>query len=139
MRFLLDTNVVSEWVKPLPNAGVISWLENVDEEQVSLSAITIAELRYGIERMPVGSRRKILAGWLEHDLAIRFEGRILGIDPAVADACGQLMAQSERLGRRIETIDALIAATARIHHRTIVTRNTSDFEAVTDDLLNPWN
>ncbi|HZQ17358.1 MAG TPA: type II toxin-antitoxin system VapC family toxin [Terriglobales bacterium] len=139
MSFLLDTNVVSEWVKPLPNAGVISWLENVDEDQVSLSAITIAELRYGIERMPAGSRKKILADWLEHDLTIRFEGRILSIDQAVADACGRLIAASERLGRKMEMIDALIAATARINRRIIVTRNTSDFEAVTKDLLNPWH
>ena len=139
MSFLLDTNVVSEWVKPLPNLGVISWLEDVDEDKVSLSAVTIAELRYGIEKMPVGSRKTTLANWLEHDLALRFEGRILSIDQAVADACGQLIAQSERLGRRMETIDGFIAATARIHRHTIVTRNTSDFVAVTKDLLNPWS
>lgn len=139
MSFLLDTNVVSEWAKPLPNSGVISWLENADEDQVFLSAITIAELRYGIERTPVGSRSKILANWLEHDLTIRFEGRIFTIDHAVADTCGQVIAQSEKVGRKLETIDAFIAATARVHRCTIVTRNTSDFQAVTNDLLNPWS
>ena len=138
MNFLLDTNVVSEWVKPRPNLGVISWLEYVDEDRVFLSVITIAELRHGIERMPAGSRRKSLSDWLELDLHTRFEGRILAIDHLIADACGKIIAQSEAQGRQMETMDAFIAATALVHHCTVVTRNVADFQAVMKDIFDPW-
>ena len=138
MSFLLDTNVVSEWVKPLPNPGVIAWTAEVDEDRVFLSVVTLAELRYGIERMPAGSRRKRLLDWLEQDLPLRFEGRIIAIDATIADVCGKVVANSEARGKRIEVMDAFLAATAEVHQFTMVTRNTSDFEAVTQDILNPW-
>ena len=138
MSFLLDTNVVSEWVKPYPHSGVISWLADVDEDRVFLSVITLAELRYGIGRMAVGSRRKRLAEWLEEELPTRFEERILSIDAATADVCGQLVAKSEKAGTRLEAMDAMLAATAAVHHLTMVTRNTQDFNSVLADIFNPW-
>jgi len=138
MSFLLDTNVVSEWMKPRPNPGVVAWLADVDEDRVFLSVITLTELRYGIERMPPGHRRKRLDGWLEQELPLRFEDRILAIDAAVADACGKLVARSETLGRRLEAMDAFLAATAEVHRLTLVTRNTSDFQAMVKGVLNPW-
>ncbi|MFI5089417.1 MAG: type II toxin-antitoxin system VapC family toxin [Terriglobales bacterium] len=138
MSFLLDTNVVSEWMKPHPNPGVVAWLADVDEDRVFLSVITLTELRYGIERMPPGHRRKRLDEWLEEELPLRFEGRILAIDPAVADACGKVVARSEALGRRMEAMDAFLAATAEVHRLTLVTRNTSDFQPTVKGVLNPW-
>jgi toxin FitB len=138
VSFLLDTNVVSEWVKPLPNPGVIAWTADVDEDRVFLSVVTLAEVRYGIERMPPGSRHKRLAEWLEQELPLRFEGRIIGIDATIADACGKVVARGEDRGKRMEVMDAFIAATAEVHQFTIVTRNTSDFEAVKLNILNPW-
>jgi len=138
VSFLLDTNVVSEWMKPHPNPGVVAWLANVDEDRVFLSVITLTELRYGIERMPPGHRRKRRAEWLEQELPLRFEDRILAIDAAVADACGKLVARSETLGRRLEAMDAFLAATAEVHRLTLVTRNTSDFQAMVKGVLNPW-
>lgn len=138
MSFLLDTNVVSEWMKPHPNPGVVAWLADVDEDRVFLSVITLTELRYGIERMPPGHRRKRLDQWLEEELPLRFEGRILAIDPAVADACGKVVARSETLGRRLEAMDAFLAATAEVHRLTLVTRNTSDFQPTVKGILNPW-
>ena len=138
MSFLLDTNVVSEWVKPQPNAGVIAWTADVDEDRVFLSVVTLTEIRYGIERMPAGTRRKRLAEWLEQDLPLRFEGRIIAIHEAIADVCGKIVAGSERRGKRIEVMDAFLAATAQAHQLTIVTRNTSDFEPITQNVLNPW-
>ena len=137
MSFLLDTNVVSEWMKPLPNPGVVAWLADADEDRVFLSVITFAELRYGIERLAAGSRRKRLSAWLEGELPVRFEGRILSVDRAVADACGHVVASSEAIGRRLEAMDALIAATAAVHQLTVVTRNASDFAALVD-VVNPW-
>lgn len=139
MNFLLDTNVISEWVKPLPNPGVIAWMADADEDRVFLSAVTITELRYGIEKLPPGTRRKRLAEWLEEELPIRFEGRILEIDSHTADLCGKVIADSEAIGRRMEIMDAFIAATAQVHDCTVVTRNVSDFEPVTRHIVNPWS
>jgi predicted nucleic acid-binding protein len=138
MSFLLDTNVVSEWVKPKPNSGVVTWLANVDEDRVFLSVVTLTELRYGIERLAAGARRRSLEEWLQRELPIRFEGRILPVDETVADVSGRIAARSESTGRPIEAIDAFLAATAEVHSLTLVTRNESDFKAVLKTTLNPW-
>lgn len=138
MSFLLDTNVVSEWVKPKPNSGVVTWLANADEDRVFLSVVTLTELRYGIERLAPGARRRQLEDWLQSELPLRFEGRILPVDETVADASGRLAARSESAGRPIEAIDAFLAATAEVHRLTLVTRNQSDFRAVLKNTLNPW-
>lgn len=138
MSFLLDTNVVSEWVKPHPNVGVIAWLAEADEDTVFLSVVTLAELRYGIERLPAGRRRTRLAEWLRDDIPLRFEGRILPIDVVVADACGKLMARIELGGQTIAAMDALIAATTEVHHLALVTRNTSHFDSAVAAMVNPW-
>src|SRR6266851_3648200 len=126
-------------MKPRPNPGVISWLAEVDEDRVFLSVVTLTELRYGIERMAPGGKRRRLDEWLQDELLLRFEGRILGIDNAVADACGKLVARSEAIGRRMEVMDAFIAATAENYSLTVVTRNTSYFEPLVKGLLNPWS
>lgn len=138
MNYLLDTNVVSEWAKPHPNSGVTAWLNEADEDRVFVSVITLAEVRYGIERLPPGARRTRLNEWLEQEVPSRFEGRILTVDQGVADACGRTIARAEAIGRRIESMDALIAATAETHELTLVTRNVSDFESVLKGMINPW-
>ena len=138
MSFLLDTNVVSEWVKSRPDRSVVAWLAAVDEDQVFISVVTLAELRYGIERMTAGSRRNRLAQWLQDELPPRFDGRILSIDHIVADVWGKVVARSEAAGRPIGAMDAFIAATAEAHGLILVTRNVSDFEASIKAIINPW-
>ena len=138
MNFLLDTNVISEPMKARPNAGVLAWLAEVDEDTVFLSVVTVTELRYGIERLATGKRRDRLDDWLRKDLGSRFEGRILPVDVGIADACGRLVARSESLGRPIEPRDAFIAATAEVHGLTLVTRNASDFEPTVKAIVPPW-
>jgi toxin FitB len=138
MSFLLDTNVVSEPMRARPNAGVLSWLAQVDEDSVFVSVVTITELRYGIERLATGKRRDRLEGWLRKDLTSRFGERILPVDLEIADACGRLVARSETIGRPIEARDAFIAATAEVRGLTLVTRNVSDFEATVRDIVTPW-
>ena len=138
MRYLLDTNLVSEWTKPRPNAGVIEWLAQVDEDDVFLSVVTFAELRHGIERLPAGRRRKGLHAWLRSELPQRFEGRIVLIDGAIADEWGRLVARHEARGRPIQAMDGLIAATAQVHRLTLVTRNAADFQLSVKSVLNPW-
>lgn len=138
MSFLLDTNVVSEWVKPKPEPRVVRWLEEVDEDRVFMSVVTLGELRYGIERLPASSRRQRLDEWVRHELPLRFEGRVLPVDAVVADAWGTIVAQRERAGKPIGAMDALVAATAEAHDLTLVTRNTADFQSAAKKLFDPW-
>ena len=137
MRFLLDTNAVSEWVKPRPNPGLIEWIESTDEDRVFVSVITFAELRYGVERLAAGRRRRRLEEWLGHELPLRFEGRILPIDGDVAGTWGKTVARSEAAGRPMGVMDAFLAATAEIRRLTLVTRNVDDFPLL-KAVLNPW-
>jgi toxin FitB len=139
MSFLLDTNVVSEWTKPQPNAGVITWLEKADEDRVFLSVATLAELRHGVDRLASGARRKKLDSWLSEELPLRFESRILPVTAEVADEWGRVIARCEASGRPMAAMDGVIAATAAVHGLTLVTRNTSDFETALKGMLNPWN
>ena len=99
MTFLLDTNVVSEWVKPRPNRGLVAWLAEVDEDRVFLSVVTLAELRQGIQRMDEGHRRRRLDMWLREEIPLRFEGRLLPVDTAVADRWGEVVARREAAGQ----------------------------------------
>jgi len=138
VSFLLDTNVVSEWVKPRPDPGLIAWCESVDEDRTFISVVTLAELRYGTERLPAGPRRTRLETWLHHELPARFEGRILSVDAAIAHVWGRTVAHGDREGRPSNTMDAFLAATAEIHHLTLVTRNTVDFRRLTKSVMNPW-
>lgn len=139
MNFLLDTNLVSEWTKLRPNPGVVSWLADADEDRVFISVVTIAELRYGVERLAIGRRRKRLNEWIEGELLFRFDGRVLPIDVATADAWGRIVAHRVGLGRPIGTMDAFIAATAQVHRLTLATRNQGDFEASVAAVVNPWS
>ena len=138
MNFLLDTNAVSEWVKPRPNPGVIRWMEAADEDRVFLSVISLAELRYGVERFAPGARRSRLEAWLQDELPLRFEGRILPVDDNVAGAWGRAVARGEALGRPMGAMDAFLAATAETHHLILVTRDVSHFP-VLKNVLNPWS
>jgi predicted nucleic acid-binding protein len=138
VSFLLDTNVVSEWVRARPDEGVVAWLANVDEDRLFVSAVTLAELRYGIERMPAGRRRVRLEQWLREELPLRFGARVLPVDAAVADRWGRLVAAREALGRPIGSIDAFIAATAQAHQLALVTRNTADFDGSVQAVVDPW-
>ncbi|MGH9786843.1 MAG: type II toxin-antitoxin system VapC family toxin [Terriglobia bacterium] len=138
MNFLLDTNVVSEWVRTRPETTVVRWLAEVDEDRVCLSVITFAEIRRGIEEMTAGRHREALRSWLQNELPARFEGRILGVDRAVAETWGAMMATSGKLGVNLNAMDAFFAATTATHGLTLVTRNTKHFEKLGISLLNPW-
>jgi len=137
VSFLLDTNAVSEWVKPRPNPGLIGWMELADEDRVFLSVISLAEVRYGIERLSAGARRNRLERWLRDELPLRFEGRVLPIDNKIAEAWGRTVSRSEALGRPMDAMDAFLAATAEVHRLTLVTRNVSDFPTL-KSVVNPW-
>ena len=124
-------------MKPRPNLGLIRWMESVDEDRVFLSVISLAELRYGVERMPPGTRRNRLEQWLRDELPLRFEGRILPIDHDIAKAWGKTVSRSEALGRPPGAMNAFLSATAEVHRLSLVTRNVSDFPLL-KALVNPW-
>ena len=126
-------------MRPRPNAGVLKWLHEVNEDSTFVSVVTIAEFRYGVHRLRFSVRRERLDDWLDNEFRLRFEGRILPINAEVADTCARLMARSESLGHPIESRDAFIAATAEVHRLTLVTRNVSDFQPTVKDILTPWS
>lgn len=132
--FLLDTNVVSELVKPRPEPRIIGWIQATEESLLFLSVLTIGEIRKGISSLPSGNKRALLESWLGNDLVIRFTDRILSIDFEIAERWGLLSAQSKGL----PVVDGLLAATALHHNLTFVTRNTSDVRLAGLSVFNPW-
>ncbi len=136
MNYLLDTNVISELVKSIPNQNVLKWIDSTDEEKLYLSVITLGEIRKGVTGIHDPLRQKKISQWLEVELPNYFEDRILNIDIKIADIWGQL--QSRNKGHTLPAIDGLIAATAKTHDLTLVTRNTKDFIHTSIQIINPW-
>lgn len=134
---LLDTNVLSEVVKPTPDRRVLAWLGAVDESATYLSVITIVELRFGVSRLPPSRRRQQLTRWLDATVE-RFEDRILPVDLQVANVVGEVLARSEAAGHPLRGNDALIAGTALAHDLVVATRNTAHFAHAGVRLVNPW-
>jgi len=133
--FLLDTNVLSELVKPAPDARVLAFLER--ESDLWLSVVTLHELAYGAARIAEAGRRRSLTAWLQAVRA-RFKNRLLSVDEAIAQSAGQLRGEAARRGRVVTALDSLIAATAAARALSLVTRNVRDFEALDVATLNPW-
>jgi len=136
---LLDTNVISELMRPRPEPRVEEWLASQPGTDCFITAITDAELRYGIEIMPPGQRRQqfqiALAGMLEQD----FAGRILAFDSAAAVAYATIAADRRRMGSPISQMDAQIAAIAHCNGATLATRNVADFQDCGISIVDPWN
>ena len=136
--FLLDTNVISELVKPKPDDRVLSWLGDTDEALLFLSVLTLGEIRQGIEKLNSGKRRSRLDSWLAVDLPGRFQDRILAIDEPVAQRWGVLSATAARKGRPVPVIDGLLAATALRYDLTLVTRDDGGVSGTGVRVLDPW-
>nr|WP_299497847.1 type II toxin-antitoxin system VapC family toxin [uncultured Rhizobium sp.] len=135
---LLDTNVISEPWKPAPNELVIAWLDAQALETLFISAITIAEIRFGIAAMPLGKRQTILSNRLERDVLPYFSERILPFNLASSKFYSELMVRARASGKAIGTSDGYIAATAAANGLAVATRDTSPFEAAGLNVINPW-
>ena len=136
--FLLDTNCISELVRPKPELRVLEWMAAADETMLYLSVLTVGEIRKGLAGLTQGKRRTRLETWLEVELQARFSGRIVPIDAAIADRWGLLAAEGKRKGKALSIIDGLLAATALHLNLTVVSRNASDFAVTQVPVLNPW-
>jgi tRNA(fMet)-specific endonuclease VapC len=138
MNYLLDTNVISELISKQQDKKVLEWVDRLDPNTVFLSVITIGEIRKGIEKLSPSKRRDRVKEWLETDLLLRFQGRILEISTEVMLIWGELTGRLEKEGRRITAMDSLIAAIALQGNYRLVTRNEHDFQAMGVTIINPW-
>jgi predicted nucleic acid-binding protein len=135
---VLDTNVLSEMMRPNPEPIVETWLANQPPVSLFITAVTEAELRYGLRLMPAGKRRASLASVMYGVLAEDFRDRILPFDSPAAIAFAEIAAIRRQAGRPIAQADAQIAAIARSRGATIATRNTPDFDGCGVEIINPW-
>lgn len=138
MKYLLDTCLISELVKPTPNKKVIKWLNDIPSTALFLSAITIGEIRKGLTKLPSSKKKETLTVWL-NTLLRDYRERIFSIDLIVAENWGVIQGNAEKAGMPMSSIDSLIAATAHTHNLTLVTRNEDDFVPSQISILNPWN
>jgi predicted nucleic acid-binding protein len=136
---ILDTNVLSEVVKPQPERVVFEWLAAQNYREVYITAITEAEMLHGLMRMPEGKRKTNLRTALDGLFRNEFAGRILPFDEAAAMSYADVVTSRERAGRGGGSFDCQIAAIARVHSAVVATRNIKDFELTGVTLVNPWS
>ncbi|MBT2771504.1 type II toxin-antitoxin system VapC family toxin [Halomonas sp. ISL-60] len=135
---VLDTNVLSELMRPVPDARVVDWLDRQDAISVTISAITVAEILYGIERLPNGKRKRGFAAKAAAMFEEDFSGRILSFDSGAAIHYAEQVAACESAGRQVHMADAQIAAICIQHEAVLSTRNVKDFETLSVETINPW-
>lgn len=135
---VLDTNVISELMRPEPNARVVDWLDRQDAISVTISSITVAEILYGIERLPNGRRKRDFAAMAAAMFEEDFSGRILPFDSGAAVHYAEQVVVSESAGRQVHMADAQIAAICIQHGAVLATRNIKDFETLGLETINPW-
>jgi len=136
MNYLIDTNVISETIRKKPTKKVLNWLNDLPSESLYISVLTLGEIRKGLEKIEDKKRQKKLIMWFEKEIPNWFEDRVLSIDQTVADRWGRLLGQVKR---PLPVIDSLLAATALHHDLRLVTRNLSDFEYPSLEVVNPWD
>ena len=139
MSYLLDTNVVSEAMRPRPDHRLLDWLRAVPEDETYISVVTLAELRSGVAALDQGIRKQKLTDWLDDDLLPRLDGRIIDIDPRIAECWGDIVGTARRSGRHVQVMDAFLAATAKACSLVLATRNMRDFLDIGIQAENPWD
>ncbi|MDC7789400.1 type II toxin-antitoxin system VapC family toxin [Rhodoplanes sp. TEM] len=137
MRYLLDTNVISQFTRPIPSPSLLAWMAEQPDDALFISTLTLAEIRRGILELPDGKRRDALDGWFSGPQGPQalFAGRILGFDARAALAWAGLMAEGRRKGRPRSALDTIVAAIAAANGCTVVTDNEKDFVGV--PVINP--
>ncbi len=136
---VVDTNVMSELWKRAPDPQVLDWIDAQAIETLFLSAVTVAELRFGLATMPAGKRRTIFRDRLEREVLPAFAGRVLAFDLDASQAYAEVMARARAAGKAIGTADGYIAASAAARNLMVATRDISPFEAAGVRTINPWH
>ena len=135
---VLDTNIISELARLVPDPGVLAWLDLLETSEVATTAITAAELRYGVARLPDGRRKRELVVVIRGILTEDFHGRVLPFDERASIRYAEVVTGREQISRPIGVADAQIAAICRDLGATLATRNIPDFEETGIELINPW-
>jgi toxin FitB len=138
MKYILDTNVISEAINKQPNPQVMNWLRGMDAQDLYLSVVTVGEIKKGVEKLPESHRKQTIKDWFENDLLIKFDGQILTLDLSIILVWGKLVGELEQKGRKLPALDSLIAATAKYCNYTLVTRNEKDFAGIDINIFNPF-
>ena len=138
MKYLLDTNIISEFISKIPNKNVIDYILALDENDLYLSVITIGEIKAGIEKLDKGSKKEKLLHWLENDLLNRFKDRIIDIDTEVMLQWGAVNYRLKQLGKPLPIMDSLIGATSEVRDFILITRNEKDFKNLNIKVVNPF-
>jgi len=136
---VLDTNVLSELTRQVPDATVLEWLDTLAADEVATTAITAAELLYGVARLPAGHRKTGLAAAVHALIDDDFRSRVEPFDVLAAEQYAIVVSERDRRGRPITSADAQIAGICRSRNATLATRNTKDFEDTGVELVDPWN
>jgi predicted nucleic acid-binding protein len=135
---ILDTNVLSALMRHSSDKKVVEWLDKQPRSSIWTTSITILEIRYGLQILPVGKRRSALIETFEKVLVDKIESRVAPFDTVAAQQAGDLMALRHRKGRPGELRDTMIAGIVLASHATLATRNTSHFEDLSVPVVNPW-
>jgi len=141
LKYLLDTNIISEFVSKKPNQKVLDYVNSLDENDIYLSVITIGEIRFGIEKLNREHQTKkieMLTNWLDNDLMQRFEGRIVDIDKKTMLKWGEINGQLQKMGKPMPIMDSLIASSCLAKEFVLITRNTKDFYSFEMEMINPF-
>jgi predicted nucleic acid-binding protein len=136
---ILDTNILSEILRPAPDGRVIDWLEAQSRSALFTTTITRGELLYGVRRLPDGQRKTALLDAVLSIFAMDLAGQVLGFDSDAADSYAEIAATRKTAGQPISQFDAMIAAIAQSRGASLVTRNTRDFVNIGIPIINPWN
>ncbi len=135
----MDTNIISELISKQPNQNVVQFLSSIDKEDIYLSVITIGEIKSGIENLKNLDKKENLSKWLEQDLLIRFQNKILNIDTNIMLIWGEINHKLKNIGKPLPIMDSLIASICICHNITLVTRNEKDFQNIELTVINPFN
>ncbi|GAB6041513.1 PIN domain-containing protein [Endothiovibrio diazotrophicus] len=136
---VIDTNILSELMRAEPSGMVVQWLFDQPASSLFTSAVTEAEILYGISILPIGQRRSLLEASAEKVFSNVFSGRVLPFDGDAAHAFAEIAARRRAIGRPISELDAQIAAITKSRGAVVATRNQSDFEECSIEIVNPWN
>ncbi len=138
MRYLLDTNIISEFIAKKPNKKVLDFVKSLDEDDVYLSVMTLGEIKFGIQKVSSHTKKEQLLLWLEDDLLQRFRGRIVDIDTDTMLIWGEINQHLQSIGRTIPIVDSLIASSCVAKDFTLITRNVKDFYNFDMEIINPF-